>query len=78
MSNAVHISQARAMLDSGNPVSLTFCKRKDGSLVTAHNVVSLSYDLYTGMRNIKFLRNGQIRSIHDCMIVRINDLDVFL
>lgn len=78
MSKAIHISQARAMLDSGKPVSLTYCKRKDGSIIAAQDVVSLRYDFYTGMRTIEFLRNGQIRSIHDCLIIGINDLDVFL
>lgn len=78
MTDAIHISQARAMLDSGKPVSLTYCKRKNGSVIVAQDVVSLRYDFYTGMRTIKFLRNGQIRSIHDCLIIGINDLDVFL
>lgn len=78
MSKALHISQARAMLDAGHPVSLSYCKLKDGSIITADNVVSLRYDFYTGMRTIKILRNGQIRSIHDCLIVGINDFDVFL
>ena len=66
------------MLDSGQPVSLSYCKQKDGSVFSADNVVSLRYDFYTGVRTIKFLRNGQIRSIHDCLIVGINDLEVFL
>lgn len=66
------------MLDSGRPVSLTYCKRKNGSVINARDVVSLRYDFYTGMRTIKFLHNGQIRSIHDCLIIGINDLDVFL
>ncbi len=66
------------MLDAGLPVSLRYVKLKDGSIINAENVVSLRYDYYTGMRTIKFLRNGQIRSIHDCLIVGINDFDVFL
>lgn len=66
------------MLDAGQPVSLTYCKRKDGSIITAQDVVSLRYDFYTGMRSIKFLRNGQIRSIHDCLIIGINGYDVYL
>lgn len=78
MSKAIHISQARAMLDAGQPVTLRYVKLKDGSIINAENVVSLRYDYYTGMRTIKFLRNGQIRSIHDCLIVGINDFDVFL
>lgn len=66
------------MLDAGSPVSIKYCKRKDGSVISADNVVSLRYDYYTGMRTIKFLRNGLIRSIHDCLIIAINDFDVFL
>lgn len=66
------------MLDAGQPVSLRYVKLKEGSIINAENVVSLRYDYYTGMRTIKFLRNGQIRSIHDCLIVGINDFDVFL
>ncbi|MGN0238276.1 MAG: hypothetical protein ACI4AK_09385 [Lepagella sp.] len=77
MTKYLHISQARAMLDSGEPVTLVYCKQ-NGAVITAENVVSLRYDFYTGMRTIKFLRNGQIRSIHDCLILGINDFEVFL
>lgn len=66
------------MLDTGQPVALTYCKLKDGSLITVEPAVSLRYDFYTGMRTIKNIRSGQIRSIHDCLIVRINDFEVFL
>lgn len=77
MSNAIHISAARKMLDYGQPVSLSYVK-KNGQLMTVDNVVSLRYDFYTGMRTIKCLRNGQMRSIHDVCIIAINDFDVFL
>lgn len=55
--------------------------KKDGSmlLITKDNpAVSLSYDVYTGLRTIKLLRSGQKRSIRDCLIISINDFDVFL
>lgn len=78
MTDKIHISQARKMLDSGQPVSLTFVKRTNGAIVHAENVVSLRYDFYTGMRTIKFLRTGQKRSIHDALIIGINDFEVFL
>lgn len=55
--------------------------KKDGSmlLITKDNpAVSLSYDVYTGLRTIKLLRSGQKRSIRDCLITSINDFDVFL
>lgn len=77
MSSAIHISQARKMLDAGQPVSLVYVK-KNGQLMKAENVVSLRYDFYTGMRTVKLLRNGQKRSIHDVCIIGINNLEVFL
>ena len=66
------------MLDSGQPVSLTFVKRTNGAIVHAEDVVSLRYYFYTGMRTIKFLRTGQKRSIHDALIIGFNDFEVFL
>ncbi len=77
MNSAIHISAARKMLDSGQPVTLTYVK-KNGQIMTANNVVSLRYDFYTGMRTIKLLHNGQKKSIHDVCIIGINDFEVFL
>ena len=74
---AIHISQARRMLDRGTPVSLTVLK-KNGSLMHADEVISLRYDYYKGTRRIKFLRSGQIRSIRDVCILRLNEYEVFL
>ncbi len=65
------------MLDAGRPVSLSYVK-KNGRLMHVKNAVSLRYDFYTGMRTIKLLHNGQMRSIHDVCIIAINDFDVFL
>lgn len=77
MKKAIHISQARKMLDSGQRVSLV-AVRKNGSLLTADDVISLRYDFYTGMRTIKFMRSGEKRSIRDCCLVRIDDFEVYL
>lgn len=65
------------MLDRGTPVSLTVLK-KNGSLMHADEVISLRYDYYKGTRRIKFLRSGQIRSIRDVCILRLNEYEVFL
>lgn len=65
------------MLDAGQPVRLTYCKR-NGQIMTVDNVVSLRYDFYTGMRTIKLLHNGRKLSIHDVCIIGINDFEVFL
>lgn len=75
---SIHISQARAMLDSGQPVDLVVVKLRDGSLIEYKNVVSLRYDYYKGTRSIKLLANHSVRTIHDVCILRINDFEVFL
>lgn len=77
MNNALHISTARKMLDSGQPVSISYVK-KNGQVMSVGNVVSLRYDYYSGLRTIKLLHNGQKKSIHDVCIIAINDFDVFL
>lgn len=77
MTDSIHISTARKMLDSGQPVTLTYVK-KNGQIMTAKNVVSLRYDFYTGMRTIKMLHNGRKMSIHDVCIIGINEFEVFL
>ena len=65
------------MLDSGQKVDL-YVVRKNGTLLEAKDVVSLRYDFYAGTRTIKFLRSGKKRTIRDCLIIGINDFDVFL
>ena len=75
---SIHISQARAMLDSGKPVDLHVVKLADGSLIHYKDVVSLRYDYYKGTRTIKILANHQKRTIHDVCIIGINDFEVYL
>jgi len=78
MKKGIHISQARKMLDSGQPVSLTVVRLRDGSLIYYDQAVSLRYDYYKGTRSIKLLRSHQIRTIHDVCIIGIDDFEVFL
>lgn len=74
---ALHLTQALAMLNAGSPVSLRVVTAR-GRIMPADNVISLSYDRYKGTRDIKFLRSGKIRTIHDVCIIAINDFDVYL
>lgn len=75
--NAVHLSTARTMLNSGDPVDLSVW-RSDGSILELRNVISLRYSFYGGWRNVKILASGECRRVRDCCIFRINGLDVFL
>lgn len=77
MKKALHISQALAMLNHGQRVSLSVITVK-GKLMVYEDIISLSYDRYKGTRSIKFVRSGEIRTIHDVCIVGIDDFDVFL
>lgn len=77
MKKALHISQALAMLNNGQRVSLSVITVK-GKLMECEDVISLSYDRYKGTRSIKFVRSGEIRTIHDVCIVGIDDFDVYL
>lgn len=77
MRPAIHISQARKMLDTGQKIDL-YVVKKNGAILEAKEVVSLRYDFYAGTRTIKFLRSGKKRTIRDCLIIGINDFDVYL
>ena len=74
---SVHLTTAKHMLAQPEPVNLVVWK-KDGSLVTYENVISISYDFYKGTRRIKFLRSGEIRLVRDVLIYKINGMTVFL
>ena len=75
--NAIHISTAQAMMLRPDPVDLVVFK-SDGSLVHYPNVISLKFDFYKGTRTIKFLRSGEIRTVRNVCISKINGLEVFL
>ena len=74
---SIHISTARAMLNSGDPVDISVWK-SDGSILELRNVISLRYSFYGGWRNVKLLNSGECRRIRDICIIRVNSLEVFL
>jgi hypothetical protein len=77
MSNSIHLTTARKILDSHDPVDLAVWK-KNGEIMRLKNCVSISYNYYSGTRNIKLLNSGQIRMIRDICIFQINNLNVFI
>ena len=77
MARSIHITTARTMLNSGDPVDISVWKA-NGEILHLHNCISLRYDFYAGTRNIKLLTSGQIRKIIDCCIFFVNDCEVFL
>lgn len=77
MASSVHISTARHILNAHDPVDLKVWK-KDGSVMVLNKCVSLRYDFYSGVRNVKILSSGQIRKIRDVCIFEINGMEVFI
>jgi len=75
--NAIHITTAKKMLDSHDPVSICVWTSK-GEIQTYPDCISLHYDFYTGTRNVKLRPSNQIRKIRDVCIFRLNGMEVFL
>lgn len=74
---SIHLSTARKMLDSPDPVNLKVLTSK-GEILELNNCVSLRFDFYKGTRRMKLLDSRQIRQIRDVCIIAINDMEVFL
>ena len=74
---SIHISTARAMLNSGDPVDISVWK-SDGSILELHNVISLRYSFYGDWRNVKLLNSGEVRKIRDICIFSVNKLEILL
>ena len=72
MARSIHITTARTMLNSGDPVDI-FVWKSDGSIIHLQNVISLRYSFYGGWRNVKILSSGECRKIRDCCIFRVNE-----
>lgn len=77
MPRSIHLSTARTILNAHDPVDIKVWKR-DGSILSMSKCVSLRYDFYSGVRNIKILSSGQIRKIRDVCIFEINGMTVFI
>lgn len=77
MANRIHISTALMMLRQPDAVTIDVYK-SNGEMMHLENCVGLRYDKYAGTRRVKMLQSGQIRMIRDCLIVRINDMEVYL
>jgi len=77
MARSIHILTAEKMLSSPEHVDLVVWK-KSGEILYLNDCIGLKYDPATGTRNIKLCQSGQIRKIHDCLIWKINDMEVML
>jgi hypothetical protein len=73
----LHLSDARKIIESGEPFDLSFWKR-NGEIVNARNVVCLSSYFHGRTFNIKFLNSGEIRKIRAVLIFNVNGEEIFV
>jgi hypothetical protein len=77
MAQAIHITTARKLIDSGDPVDIKVWA-KDGRVIELRNCVGLRYNFRQGTRQVKILASRQIRTIRDVCIFEINNMTVYL
>ncbi len=77
MARAIHITTARKIIDSGDPVDIKVWA-KDGRVLHMQGCVGLRYNFRSGTRQIKILASRQIRTIRDVCIFEVNGMTVYL
>lgn len=75
--DSIHISQARRIMSAPREFSVSFLTSK-GECRHIGRAVSLKADFASGTRTIKCFPSNQIRRIRDCLITRINDIEVYI
>lgn len=74
--DSIHLNDAKKIMNSGQ-VSLDFVA-SDGKVIHVENCVALKPSKRTGTRTIKLIPSGEIRRIRDALILRVNDIPVYL
>lgn len=77
MANSIHISQARKMLNSRQPVDIRLWTSK-GEIQFWSNCISLKYDFYKGIRRVRLLNSREVRTVRDVCIFEINNLNIYI
>lgn len=63
------------MLMKPEPVDLVVLD-KSGRILELNNCIGLKFDKYRGTRRVKMLASGEIRTIRDILVMKINGCDV--
>lgn len=64
--------------ENGQPVpfKLKYISKSSGELIVADNVITTSVNVKKRKRNVKFMNSGEVRTIHDVLIVGIDDTHI--
>jgi hypothetical protein len=72
-----HLANARKIIESGEPFSLSFWK-KNGEIVHAENVVCTSSYFHGNTFNLKFLNSNEFRKVKAVLIHEVCGEEVYL
>ena len=73
----LHIAQARQIIESHEPVDISFWKL-NGELVHTRDVVCTSSNFANNTFNIKFMMNDEKRTIKALLVCNVNGEEVYL
>lgn len=75
MSKPIHMTTMCDMLMKPEPVDLVVVDMS-GRVLEMNNCIGLKFDKYKGTRRVKLLDSGQIRTIRDILVMKINGCEV--
>ncbi|MFZ4705456.1 MAG: hypothetical protein ACOYMF_05555 [Bacteroidales bacterium] len=73
----LHLSKARKLIESHDPLDISFWTRK-GEIIHAHNVVCTSSFFHGNTFNIKFLDSGEFRKVKALLIFNVSGEEVYV
>lgn len=73
----LHLAAARKIIESHQPVNLSFWKR-NGEIVHARNVVCTSSYFHGNTFNLKWIASGEIRKVKATLIFNVNGEEIFV
>jgi len=73
----LHLSQARKVIESGEPFDVSFWKI-NGEIVHAQNVVCTSSNFKNNSFNFKWLDSGEFRKVKALLVFQVTGEEVFI
>lgn len=73
----LHLSQARKLIESHDPLNISFWKL-NGEIVHARNVVCTSSYFHGNTFNFKFLESGEFRKVKALLIFNVSGEEIFV
>ena len=77
--NVMHPVTKSLVDEKGNPVPFSFRYiKKNGDILDAKNVVCTSANVKKKTHTVKFLDSGEVRTIHDVLLISIDDTRIIV